>query len=120
MRNIKFRGRDNNGQWHIGFLANVDDEPAIFEMKIGWIDGIELSGIFDYVQEDTIGQFTSLIDSKGADIYEGDIIHVSGSDEVEDGNYLVKWSNMSTGFVLIDLLVLKFNYAKMQSRFENL
>lgn len=38
MRKIKFRGRDNNGQWHIGFLADEVEDGNYLVILIDLLD----------------------------------------------------------------------------------
>lgn len=68
MREIKFRGRDDEGQWHCGFLSWCTDVLAYICV------GAEYE-----VEPATVGQFTGLLDSAGKEIYEGDIISIQGA-----------------------------------------
>lgn len=63
MREIKFRGREQDGFWTYGDLRHEGNITEIIE-----------NGIYSWVDSSTVGQFTGLLDNNGKEIYEGDIL----------------------------------------------
>lgn len=63
MREIKFRGETEDGNWVYGYLYTVNDK---FKIEDDYFS--------KFVAEDTIGQYTGLCDKNGKKIYEGDVV----------------------------------------------
>ena len=93
MRDIIFRGkRISDGEWVEGYLG----------VEVGGAPVIEYCGtdedVGDYVEEqfvnpESIGEFTGLTDKNGSKIFEGDILHAA------QGNFVVRWSESICSFV---------------------
>ena len=93
MREILFRGkRISDGEWVEGYLG----------VEVGGAPVIEYCGtdedVGDYVEEqfvnpETVGQYTGLTDKNGTKIFEGDILHAA------QGNFVVRWSESICSFV---------------------
>lgn len=96
MREIKFRGLADDGEWYYGYYCiNRWDEHTIFGNDFA-----------KKVRPETIGQFTGLLDKDGKEIWEADLVKTDYGKTFQ----IVYYKN---GFYLDDGLHSQFNEEKI-------
>lgn len=121
MREILFRGKCvDTGIWYEGGYIHLhktthcpigdperfpdnDIHQIVFERMTDW--ELPNQHLRVDVNPETVGQFTGLTDKNGTKIFEGDIVHVLGNQQVEDWknvNYIGSVAFLDAGFCVID------------------
>lgn len=115
MREYKFRGRDEHGVWHYGYLANIRlqsvprwDSPTV----IRFAEIVDEDDLTNRVDPETVGQCSELPDCDGHEIYEGDIIESAFAAyralvAFRDGMFVATWGPNTAYQALYGVLRLK-------------
>ena len=86
MREYKFRGQDVNGKFVFGNLhvdknAHDTSKNLYYIIRQGFVPTLTMPAAnYIEVKPETVGQYTGLIDEKGIEVFENDIIECYGED----------------------------------------
>lgn len=100
-REIKFRGKNKDIGWVFGQLAyGLNGETYIIEeVELDNSYGLEETILYPVmwhrVDPETIGQFTGLYDNTKKEIYEGDIVKITGSKEIDIGKVIYEYNGFT-------------------------
>ena len=116
-RDILFRGKDlENGEWVYGYLIRVryylDEEKIrsiIIPVETALYPRGEI-GCLAFVNPETVGQFTGLVDKNGTKIFEGDIVNIEEHEHMVNGYYRVFYDEKSYGYALQRDIEYHYNY----------
>lgn len=90
MREILFRGKDENGTWLYGFLVQWKAGKATIIAPQG--ESIEYAEV-NLVDPETVCEWTGLCDDNKQKIFEGDILHIKDTRQDYDFYAVVEFGN---------------------------